>query len=131
MSISFDNALGIHDDALLLRARRAEVLANNIANADTPNFKARDIDFKAILNGEMEQPIQMAVTDASHQPGLASPDMAAELMYRIPHQASVDGNTVEVNQEMASYTDNSLAYESSFTFLDKKFQGLIKALKAE
>ncbi len=131
MAITFDKALGIHDDALLLRARRAEVLANNIANADTPNFKARDLDFKAILNGEIEAPLALKTTDGEHYSGIVDPDFAADLMFRIPHQASVDGNTVELHQEMARYTDNSLAYQSSFTFLDKKFKGLMNVLKAQ
>ena len=133
MAISFDNALGIHDDALLVRGRRAEVLANNIANADTPNYLARDIDFKSVLAGvSSEEPtLPMTRTDSGHTQGFLNPDTAADLMYRIPSQAAVDGNTVEVQEEMASYTENALAYQSSFTFLDKKFKGLTAAIKGE
>lgn len=132
MAISFDNALGIHDDAMLLRARRAEVIANNIANADTPNYLARDLDFKSILEGvSAEQELTMTRTNDGHESGFLNPDMAADLMYRIPTQASVDGNSVEVQEEMASYTENALAYQSSFTFLDKKFKGLMSAIKGE
>ena len=132
MAISFDNALGIHDDALMVRARRAEVIANNIANADTPNYLARDIDFKSVLAGiSTEQELTMTQTDEGHASGFLDPDMAADLMYRIPSQASVDGNTVEVQEEMASYTENALAYQGSFTFLDKKFKGLMTAIKGE
>jgi flagellar basal-body rod protein FlgB len=132
MAISFDKALGIHDDAMLLRSRRAEVIANNIANADTPNYQARDIDFKSILAGVSNEPrLQVTKTDGGHASGFLNPDMAADLMYRIPSQASVDGNTVEVQEEMASYTENALAFQSSFTFVDKKFKGLMTAIKGE
>ncbi len=132
MAISFDKALGIHDDAMLLRSQRAEVIANNIANADTPNYQARDIDFKSVLSGVSSDPkLPVAKTDSGHASGFLNPDMAADMMYRIPSQASVDGNTVEVQEEMASYTENALAFQSSFTFVDKKFKGLMAAIKGE
>ncbi|WP_417585777.1 flagellar basal body rod protein FlgB [Nitrincola sp.] len=134
MAINFDSALGIHADALTLRARRAEVIANNIANADTPNFKARDIDFRAVLSGAMDgqqSPLKMAVTQDGHKQQLADPDFAADLMFRNPLQPAVDGNTVEVQEEMARYTDNALRYQASFEFLNSKFSGLRKAVKGE
>ncbi|MGB0466179.1 MAG: flagellar basal body rod protein FlgB [Pontibacterium sp.] len=132
MAVSFDNALGIHDDAMLFRARRAEVIANNIANADTPNYQARDVDFKRVLAGVTGEPVlKVAATHSDHQTGFVNPEMAADMMYRIPNQAAVDGNTVEVQEEMARYTENSLAFQSSFTFLDKKFKGLMTAIKGD
>ncbi|GGO84894.1 flagellar basal body rod protein FlgB [Marinobacterium nitratireducens] len=133
MSISFDNALGIHAEATLLRARRAEVLANNIANADTPGFKARDIDFAAILKGEQSAgpALPLQTTSAGHQQPLVDPSLAADLLFRTPTQPSVDGNTVEIQQEMARYTENALDYQASFDFLNRKFNGLSKALKGE
>jgi len=136
MAISFDSALGIHEDALLVRARRAEVLANNIANADTPGFKARDIDFEAVLRGELrgEQDrfsMAPAQTRAGHSDELIAPDFAAELMFRTPSQPSVDGNTVEVQQEMARYSDNAIRFQGSFTMLNSKFKGLMNAVKGE
>ena len=132
MAITFDSALGIHDDALLLRARRAEVLANNIANADTPGFKARDIDFASILRGEQDaMGMEMETTSSGHSSEFIEPDFAAELMFRNPHQPSVDGNTVEVQEEMARYTDNAIRFQSSFTFLNSKFTGLMGAIKGE
>ncbi len=132
MAISFDSALGIHDDALLLRARRAEVLANNIANADTPGFKARDIDFESVLRGEQDtMSLSLETTSSGHSNELIEPDYAADLMFRNPHQPSVDGNTVEVQEEMARYTDNAIRFQSSFTFLNSKFTGLMTAVKGE
>ncbi|SER08217.1 flagellar basal-body rod protein FlgB [Amphritea atlantica] len=133
MAISFDKALGIHEQAVGLRIQRAEILANNIANADTPNYKARDIDFKSILQGvqEGQQPLQMARTHAGHNQGLIDSDFAAELMYRIPSQPSIDGNTVDVQEEMARYSKNAVDYQASFQFLNKKFKGLSNAIRGE
>ncbi len=136
MAINFDSALGIHDDALMLRARRAEVLANNIANADTPNYKARDIDFAAVLgriqNGATESSeLPMQRTNSQHLNGFIEPDLAADLMFRTSVQPSIDGNTVDVQQEMARYTDNALRYQASFRFLNDKFSGLKNAIRGE
>jgi|SRR5690554_1094646 len=132
MAINFNSALGIHQDALVLRARRAEVLANNIANADTPNYKARDLDFRAVLEGETAgSSLSLQRTNRGHQSEFLSPDAAADLLYRIPQQPSVDGNTVETQEEMARYTDNALRYQASFQFLNSKFQGLTRAIKGE
>jgi flagellar basal-body rod protein FlgB len=132
MAINFNSALGIHQDALVLRARRAEVLANNIANADTPNYKARDLDFRAVLEGETAgSSLSLQRTNRGHQSEFLSPDAAADLLYRIPQQPSVDGNTVETQEEMARYTDNALRYQASFQFLNSKFQGLTNAIKGE
>lgn len=133
MSISFDSALGIHEQATLLRARRAEVLANNIANADTPGFKARDLDFEAILRGAQtpEPVVRLQTTSSAHQQPIIDPSLAADLLFRVPTQPSVDGNTVELQPEMARYTDNALDYQASFDFLNRKFQGLSKALRGD
>ncbi len=133
MAISFDNALGIHEQAVNVRIQRAEILANNIANSDTPNYKARDIDFKSILQGvqDGQKPLKMMQTDAGHNSGLISSDFVAELMYRNPTQPSVDGNTVDVQAEMARYTKNAVDYQASFEFLNKKFKGLTNAIKGE
>lgn len=134
MAISFDSALGPHADALVLRARRAEILANNIANADTPHFKARDIDFAAVLQGVSsgnQSPMRLSTTHAGHTNQMADPDFAADLMFRMPNQPAVDGNTVEVQEEMARYTDNALRYQASFEFLNSKFSGLSKAIKGD
>jgi flagellar basal-body rod protein FlgB len=132
MAINFDSALGIHEDALKFRARRAEVLANNIANADTPNYKAQDVDFRTVLEGTAAgSSLSLQRTDGGHQSEFLSPDAAADLMFRIPNQPSVDGNTVETQEEMARYTDNAIRYQASFQFLNSKFQGLTRAIKGE
>lgn len=136
MAITFDKALGIHEDAVALRSRRAEVIANNIANADTPNFQARDIDFKSILQGVQGahqdiSPLKMMNTNTAHKDTVIHPDYAAELLFRTPMQPSVDGNTVDVQEEMARYTENALGYQASFDFLNRKFKGITSAIKGD
>src|SRR5690606_1715019 len=127
----FDSALGIHESAFKLRARRAEVLANNLANADTPGFKARDVDFKAMLNKAAGGQLPLEQTASGHLPlnGSAGEDFA--LAYRTPHQMSIDGNTVEDQVEHAEFMKNALAYQASFTLLNSKFKGLSKALTGQ
>lgn len=131
-AISFKNALGIHPDALHVRTQRSEILANNIANSDTPGFKARDLDFQGILRGEYENRDRMELqrTNSRHIPAQAVSTESA-LKYRIPTQPSVDGNTVEADIEQAQYARNALEFQSSFTFLNSKFKGLSKALRSQ
>ena len=128
MAISFDNALGIHEQALLYRSRRAEVLANNLANADTPNFKARDLDFSAVLAGEAAA-LRPRLTHERHIDVGAVAEAA--LRYRIPNQPSVDGNTVESQEEFARYGKNAIDFQASFQFLNSKFTGLKNAIRGD
>lgn len=135
MSISFDKALGIHEKALGFRAQRAEVLANNITNADTPNYKARDMDFSSVLAAESDKQqsgrFTLDRTNTRHidAQGLAMGDDA--LKYRTPTQPSVDQNTVDAQVEQANYTENAIGFQASFTLLNSKFKGLVSALRGE
>ncbi|MEE1949796.1 flagellar basal body rod protein FlgB [Pseudomonas alcaligenes] len=135
MSISFANALGIHENALNFRAQRAEVLANNIANADTPNYKARDLDFATVLAEQSEKqggkPFGLNRTDSQHiaADGIQLADPG--LRYRTPFHPSIDQNSVDMQQEQANYAENAVQFQASFTFLNSKFKGLIGALRGE
>jgi len=135
MSISFDKALGIHEKALGFRAQRAEVLANNIANADTPNYKARDMDFSSVLAAESQKQqsgrFAMDRTNSRHieAEGLAMADDT--LQYRVPTQPSIDQNTVDAQIEQSNYTENAIGFQASFTLLNSKFKGLVSALRGE
>ena len=135
MSISFDKALGIHEKGLGFRAQRAEVLANNITNADTPNYKARDMDFSSVLAAESDKQqngrFALDRTNTRHidAQGLAMGDDA--LKYRTPTQPSVDQNTVDAQVEQANYTENAIGFQASFTLLNSKFKGLVSALRGE
>ncbi len=131
MAISFDNALGVHPQALALRERRSEILAANLANADTPNYKARDLDFQSILKNQMSNDKgSLERTNTMHmQPG--NMQLGAQMLYRNPHQASLDGNTVEDHIEQSKYAENSVQYQASLTFLNGKFSGLMSAIRGE
>ncbi|MDG9671994.1 flagellar basal body rod protein FlgB [Hahella sp. CR1] len=131
MAISFDKALGIHEQALNVRARRAEVLANNIANADTPGFRARDIDFKAVLRQakSIEDSLEVVTTDDAHM-AIKTPAEGA-LLYRQPLQPSIDGNTVDTQTEIVQYSKNALDFQASFEFLNSRLKGIVSAIKGE
>ncbi|WP_305857422.1 flagellar basal body rod protein FlgB [Balneatrix alpica] len=130
MSINFNNALGIHADALLFRAQRAEVLANNLANADTPHYKAKDLDFGSVLaQAEAATSFHLRQTHSRHL--AASADASAEQLYTHPIQPAVDGNTVDPQVEKAKFMQNAMDFQTSFTFLNRKFQGLTRAIKGE
>lgn len=135
MSISFDSALGIHEQALGFRAQRAEVLANNMANADTPNYKARDLDFAAVLAEQSAKTQRGAVglqrTDSRHIAAEGLSLGGASLAYRMPAHASIDQNTVDLQIEQSSYAENAVNFQASFTFLNSKFKGLVSALRGE
>ena len=130
-SISFDNALGLHARALQVRAARAEVLANNLANADTPGFKARDMNFRAVLAGEVEAANSLSVqrTNSGHLLGRVTSD--EQMLYRNPTQPSIDGNTVETQIEKSHFAKNSMDYNATFEFLSGKFKGLRNAVRGE
>ncbi len=131
MAINFDKAFGIHEQALNLRAERAEIIANNLANADTPHFKARDIDFsealrlvssrsQSTLTRTHEKHIDSLVTEV---PGLS---------YRIPFQPDTgDGNSVETQIEQMKFAENAMQYQASLTFLNGRIKGLISAIRGE
>lgn len=143
MPISFDSALGIHDKALVLRSHRAELLASNIANSETPGYKARDIDFKAALEnatgntGHANQHTgnhlnlthRNHIQTASAHSGVES--AGSNTLYRVPNQSSLDGNTVDSQLEKSAFAENALRYQASLTFLDGKFKGILTALKGE
>ena len=130
MAISLDKAFGIHQHALLARSDRAEVLASNIANADTPGYKAKDLDFAAALsNAQKSQNYRMSKTHDKHY-DLSIKDNSAE-KYRNPYQPDTgDGNTVDVQVERNKFMENSMEYQTSLQFLNGKIRSLNKALSS-
>ncbi|MCB1686731.1 MAG: flagellar basal body rod protein FlgB [Pseudomonadales bacterium] len=135
MKIGFDNALGIHEQALSLRSARTDLLARNIANADTPGYHARDIDFAAELNkamGNSELPASVAIraTHAGHQAAATGkPDI--DRLYRVPLVPSFDGNTVDAQTEQAAFAENNVQFLASLRFLDGRFRSMLSAIKGE
>lgn len=129
-----DAAFRFNQEALALRARRQEVLAANIANADTPNYKARDMDFGAELRRVLEQgrssnALTLATTAARHVHAGSTVATDASLLYRMPAQSSLDGNTVEMDTERVNFADNSMRYEAGLTVISGRIKSLLAALQ--
>ncbi len=129
-----DDMLNFHTQALRVRDQRQQVLASNIANADTPNYKARDLDFKSALQGALQgapatRGAGLATTAPGHLAG--KPGLAAEagLLYRTPAQGSVDGNTVDMDAERAAFADNAIHYEFNLNRLSSQIKGLLSAIQ--
>lgn len=129
MGISFESISGLYEDAVTNRLRRSEILANNIANSDTPGYKARDIDFRAVMQGVSRDQLPMKQTNGKHLDGQVGGD--GELLYRVPLQPSIDGNTVDTQTEIVEFSRNALEYQASLQFLNSRFKGIKGALKGE
>ncbi|MDD4978857.1 MAG: flagellar basal body rod protein FlgB [Gallionella sp.] len=133
MVSKLDEAFRFHQTALSLRAGRQELLASNIANADTPNYKARDIDFASALQGAMTgstAKLEMAQSSSAHLQGAAGDSiLGAPALYRRPLQPSADGNTVEMDVERAQFADNALRYEASVKFISDKIKNVMQAIQ--
>ena len=124
----FAGAFGIHERALGVRSQRLEVLSRNIANADTPNYKAEDLDFKAMLKETTRE--YLSATNAKHFAALEEqPDDGKR--FRVPFNSSFDGNTVEINVEQAQFGKAAADYQTTLNFLENRIGGIRKALKGE
>ncbi|MEN3275860.1 MAG: flagellar basal-body rod protein FlgB [Massilia sp.] len=120
MTINFKDALGVHADALHVRAERTKVLAANIANESTPGYTARDLDFGAVLQQRIDE-----------EAGEATFSSDAEALYRVPFHPSADGNTVEIGVEQAAFSQNASDFQTSLTFINMKLRGLAKAINGQ
>ncbi len=129
MTINFGTALGIHPQALAMREKRGELLAANMASADTPGYIARDLEVQWVLKQKFQLSQAMERTDANHFPIQKS--LEAHTMYRNPNQVSLDGNTVESNVEQAKYAENAVQYQASLQFINDGFAGLMTALRGQ
>lgn len=131
MGFNIDKAFGIHPQALTLRAHRAELLANNLANADTPNYKAVDVDFKTALATARAGELPMATSNTQHIQTVSDNDARFQRLYRIPLQPALDGNTVDAQVEQAEFSRNAVQHQASLTFLNSRINGLITAIKGQ
>lgn len=128
---------GIHEQAIAVRKERQNILANNLANADTPNFKARDIDWRAQMNAAKESLDQthfkpdLVKTNGRHIEGFADLSTDDYLKYRQPTQPALDGNTVETHIEKAQFMENSMQYQATLEFLNGKITSIRGALRGE
>ena len=127
MPITLDSTLGFYTRALTVFEQRAGILASNLANADTPGYKARDIDFRAALVQARQGALPLEITDPRQiQP--ASNSGGAPLLYRVPYQPSLDGNTVETQMDESRFAQNALRYQAALTFLTARIKGLQTAI---
>jgi flagellar basal-body rod protein FlgB len=117
VNMGSNSLFGVHGAALQVRSQRMGVLASNIANASTPGFKAKDIDFKSAL--------------ASMESDAGEKGIAAATKYRVPVQTSMDGNTVELNQEQTAFAENAVQYQTTLSFLNGRIGQITRALKGE
>lgn len=135
MTSRIDNELGFYQKALSLRANRQQLLASNIANADTPNYKARDIDFaSALKRAESGNTAGQAlsVSNPRHlQPKGSTGAAGAAALYRIPSQPSIDGNTVDMDIERSQFTDNAIHYQFLLDRVATKAKTLLTAIQAQ
>lgn len=130
-----DRIFGIHGDALVYQSQRMGVLASNVANADTPNFKARDVSFNDALRaaagqGGVGQPLALK----ADQPGQLSSNASlggAQTLYRIPDQPALDGNTVDLERERVRFTENAVSYQTTLSFLNSRIKGINSALTGQ
>ncbi|MGI9343804.1 MAG: flagellar basal body rod protein FlgB [Gammaproteobacteria bacterium] len=127
MAIDLNNYFALRMQSLQVAEQRMQVLAANVANADTPGFKARDIDFVAAMRAAGGENMQPGGARAGHiDTGNASGP--ATVMYRVPTQPSLDGNTVDAQMESAAVAENSVRYQATLTFLNQRIQGLLSAI---
>lgn len=137
-----DDYLRFNEMALSLRSQRQELLASNIANADTPNYKARDIDFSSALQnavartgqGSAQSAGALKTTSPAHLPGAAADGKAladgTPVLYRTVTQGAVDGNTVEMDTERTQFADNALRYEAGITMINQQIRNMMNAVQS-
>lgn len=141
MAFNLDTYLGVHTQALKVREQRTELLARNLANADTPGYKAQDLDFRAALAATSPDPgagrfAGPVATQAGHighdiHGALDGGSTSAFLKYRTPLAPSLDGNTVDAQLEQAAFADNAVRYQATLQFLSSKFRSLLTAITGE
>lgn len=130
MALNLDSYFGIHAKSLVGRDQRSSQLANNLANANTPNYKAKDVDFNEFLAAQMSTNAQqMQVTSPEHIS--TNGDFSANLKYRVSAQSSIDGNTVDRDLETMEFSRNSMNYQASLNFLNNKIKTMMLALKGD
>ncbi len=122
-----DNIFGIHETAVNARQRRMGLLGENIANADTPNYKAKDLDFKQLFG--KEQTMSARRTHSLHMDH--GPSSRNGLVFRVPNNPAADGNTVELNFQQAEFGKESARYSATLQFLENRISGVKRALRGE
>ena len=136
MISKLDDMLKFQQTALNLRVHRQQLLASNVANADTPNFKARDIDFSSALRDALSASphsgnVRLMTTSSRHLGSATDSVASAKILFRTPQQLSMDGNTVEMDAERARFADNSIHMEANLTFISGQIKTMLTAIQGQ
>ena len=131
MALNFNTAFGFHERALNVESQRMQILASNLANSDTPNYKAKDINFQEAMAAaaQVTEAGSMSQTAAGHLSGLPASSPAGVVQYRLPTQPALDGNTVDAQQEEAAFSRNAMTYQASLTFITNSIKNLMTAIQ--
>lgn len=134
MTSKLDQFTNFHHQALSLRVARQELLSSNVANADTPNYKAKDFDFSTVLSEKLSSSdVRQSGLTTTSPMHINIPQISGlskdQIMYRVPLQPSADGNTVDMDVERTRFADNSIKYDASLTFISGQFRGLLSAIQ--
>jgi flagellar basal-body rod protein FlgB len=131
MAISLDRLVGVHHQALQVRNQRMEVISGNLANANTPGYKARDIDFSQAMKSAQSSQTSSNMVKTHEQHMSSGSRMQADIDFRIPTQPDTgDGNNVDVQVERNAFLEAGMRYQAGLTLLDGKFKGMKKALSS-
>lgn len=133
MSLNLNNVFGIYEKALNVHEKRTSLLANNIANQNTPGYKAKDIDFRATLASEatkLNSGLQMQTSNANHM-SLDTAGVSYQEKFRQPLSTSLDGNTVDAQQEVSQFSENALRYQANLNFIDGRISSILMAFRGE
>lgn len=136
MSLDIQNMFGVFEKALTVHERRTDLISNNISNQDTPNYKAKDIDFREALaaenakRGNSSSQTSLVQSQLNHLSMLPT-HFSTNEKYRIPMSPSLDGNTVDSQQEIAKFSENALRYQANLNFIDGNISSLLLAFKGE
>lgn len=137
MTSKLDSAFSYQQQALAMRSYRQQVLAANIANADTPNYKARDFDFASTLQAAVSGKesaggaLAMTKTSTGHLDGGSANTLGIQLQYRVPTQPSADGNTVDMDMERSAFTENAIQYQAGLTFMTGRIKTMLAAIQGQ
>ena len=130
MPVNFDKAFGVHDNALLLFERRTQLISENIANVDTPGYKARDINFDQVLQNQRNESVKLQASHSGHI-NTAQSAFSENIEFRQVEQSAADGNTVDLQKEKAAFAENAVRYQTTLQFLSRKISGLKTAFRGE
>ncbi|HBC58774.1 MAG TPA: flagellar basal body rod protein FlgB [Gammaproteobacteria bacterium] len=130
--MTFETLFGVHEQALTVSAKRFELIAANLANVDTPGYRARDLDFRAALSAAKSSPsVTLRQSNAKHLTASQANQQAGDVYYRAATQPTLDGNTVNADLEKVQFMENALRYQFALDRIDGVTKSVLSALRGE